>query len=395
MNRMGVPTNFVGNDFILPPAKPEKVQPLVQSAPMPMHIPVLAAPSAGAIDIAIHRQAAESVTSKNDSIVNKAVGLFHRYTLGVFAILILVVGSSGIQVASQYAAASTNEALFKSANFKLTAPTIAGLNKKVPTATVDQEIQKIVSQSATLTVGNQSQAIKPQTIKSWLNISAIPGTDQSAIKIRANAIAESLIAIANKSVVTPVDQVTIVREDGVPTIISAGKNGSRLTNPNTIKEQANQVAKTLMDSKGISFNTPMETVPFQALTPEAFDKLITVNISTKQLYAYEKGQLVKTFPISAGAPKTPTPIGQFKIYSKTPVQDMKGFNADGSKYFQPNVRWISYFLPGGYAIHGNYWRPASWFGNINSSHGCVSLPDSQAKWVYDFAPVGTTIITHN
>jgi lipoprotein-anchoring transpeptidase ErfK/SrfK len=207
-------------------------------------------------------------------------------------------------------------------------------------------------------------------------------------------ITESLTAMANKYAVTPVDQVTVVHEDGIPTVIMNGKNGIRLTNPSSLKEQANLVAKTLMDSKGISFNTPLETVPFQALTAEAYDKLIEVNVNTKILYAYEKGQLVKTFPISAGAPKTPTPIGQFKIFSKMPVQDMKGFNADGSKYFQPNVRWISYFLPGGYGIHGNYWRPASWFGNINSSHGCVSLPDAQAKWVYDFAPVGTTIINH-
>jgi lipoprotein-anchoring transpeptidase ErfK/SrfK len=73
---------------------------------------------------------------------------------------------------------------------------------------------------------------------------------------------------------------------------------------------------------------------------------------------------------------------------------MKGFNADGTKYLQPHVHWINYFLPGGYAVHGNYWRPLSWFGNINSSHGCVSLPDDQAQWVYNWAPIGTTVITH-
>jgi lipoprotein-anchoring transpeptidase ErfK/SrfK len=112
------------------------------------------------------------------------------------------------------------------------------------------------------------------------------------------------------------------------------------------------------------------------------------------MYLYQNGQLYKSYPISAGAPETPTPIGQFKTFSKLATQDMRGYNANGTKYFQPHVHWISYFLPGGYAIHGNYWRPQSWFGNINSSHGCVSLPDAQAKEVYDWTPVGTTIITH-
>lgn len=390
MNRMGAPTNFVGNDFILPQAKIKKIEPVIAAAPTPINIPVFAAPSIASVDVAVERSAPSW-----KSPFDKASKFFHHYTMGVFAILFLIVGSSGIQVASQYISRSTDESIKKSASYTITAPTIAGLNKKVPTTSVDSEVQKIISQSATLSVGDKQLTIKPDTIKSWLKISPIAGTDQSVIRVRANVIAESLTALANKQVVTPQDQVTVMHEDGVPTIISEGKNGTRLTNPQTLKTQSEQVAKTLMDSKGIAFNTPMETVPFQAVTPDAFEKLIEVNVSTKQLYAYEKGKMVKSFPISAGAPKTPTPIGQFKIFSKFAVQDMKGFNADGTKYFQPNVRWISYFLPGGFGIHGNYWRPTSWFGNINSSHGCVSLPNDQAKWVYDFAPVGTTVITHN
>jgi lipoprotein-anchoring transpeptidase ErfK/SrfK len=110
------------------------------------------------------------------------------------------------------------------------------------------------------------------------------------------------------------------------------------------------------------------------------------------MYLYDKGQFTRQYPISAGAPITPTPIGQFKVYSKIPLQDMKGNNPDGSKYLQPNVRWISYFKAGGYAVHGNYWRPASVFGAVNTSHGCVSLPEDQV--VYDWTTIGTTVIVH-
>jgi lipoprotein-anchoring transpeptidase ErfK/SrfK len=112
------------------------------------------------------------------------------------------------------------------------------------------------------------------------------------------------------------------------------------------------------------------------------------------MWVYEKGQLVNQFAVSAGAPATPTPLGRFQIYQKLAVQDMKGYNANGTKYFQPHVHWISYFLPGGYAVHGVYWHPLSWFGVNNSSHGCVGLPDATAEWVYDWAPIGTTVITH-
>jgi len=387
---MGAPTNFVGNDFILPRAKPKKIEPVFPPAPVTINIPVMDSPSMANINVSVNRS--ENGFSRP---LNYAKDFFHRYTVGVFAILFLIVGSSGIQVASQYLSRSAEESLKKTSAFAINTPTIAGLNKKVPTAQLEQEVQKIISQPATFTVGDKQLAIKPEIIKSWLKISPIAGSDESVIQVRANVIADSLTALANKQVVSAKDQVTLVQEDGVPKIIAEGKNGTRLTNPATIKTQSNDLAKTLMDSKGLAFNTPMETVPFQAVTPEAFEKLIAVNITTKQLYAFEKGQLVKTYPISAGAVATPTPIGQFKIFSKYAVQDMHGFNPNGTRYFQPNVRWISYFLPGGYAVHGNYWRPTSWFGNVNSSHGCVSLPNDQAKWVYDFAPIGTTVITYN
>ena len=111
------------------------------------------------------------------------------------------------------------------------------------------------------------------------------------------------------------------------------------------------------------------------------------------MYVHEYADVVRTFLISAGAPATPTVTGQYKIQTKLVSQDMSGANVDGSRYFQPRVPYVNYFY-GGYAIHGNYWRPASWFGNINSSHGCVGLMTSDAEWLYYWAPVGTPVIIY-
>lgn len=72
---------------------------------------------------------------------------------------------------------------------------------------------------------------------------------------------------------------------------------------------------------------------------------------------------------------------------------MSGYNVNGTKYFQPKVPYVNYF-DGADAIHGNYWRPPSWFGNINSSHGCVGLQVSDSEWIYNWAPIGTTVIVH-
>jgi lipoprotein-anchoring transpeptidase ErfK/SrfK len=52
---------------------------------------------------------------------------------------------------------------------------------------------------------------------------------------------------------------------------------------------------------------------------------------------------------------------------------------------------------GTYGFHDAPWRKPSEFGNIdpnsmNGSHGCVQLPTEMAKWVYDWAEIGTTVV---
>ena len=45
----------------------------------------------------------------------------------------------------------------------------------------------------------------------------------------------------------------------------------------------------------------------------------------------------------------------------------------------------------GYAFHGAPWRSSSG----TRSHGCINLPVSDAKWLYDWASIGTKTVVHN
>ena len=80
---------------------------------------------------------------------------------------------------------------------------------------------------------------------------------------------------------------------------------------------------------------------------------------TKQVLAeIEPGGRVRTiYTMSSGKPSTPTVIGHFQVYSKTP-----GFNSEGM--FESN-----YFIRG-YAIHGYAEVPT-----YAASHGCLRVPD--------------------
>jgi L,D-transpeptidase-like protein len=88
------------------------------------------------------------------------------------------------------------------------------------------------------------------------------------------------------------------------------------------------------------------------------------DLSRQVLALIDKGKVVALYPISSGKPSTPTVLGSFHVYLKTP-----GYLPDGMYY--------SSFFTGGYAIHG--YNPAP---DFPASHGCMRLPIQDAVFVY-------------
>jgi lipoprotein-anchoring transpeptidase ErfK/SrfK len=380
-------TGMVGNELITPQYA-FRLRPAAVPLPagvLPMVIPVELMAHEEEIPVTV-------MTQRRRNPFKAVWELAHRYSIAAFALLFLITGAAGIEVAGRYLSASTVQAA-PATSQKIVHPAIAGLNLTVPAAQLDSRLQQITSQPATVTVGGQPVAIPADTIKSWLKVTSSHDKSEYYIRVQAGVMAQSLADMAGKFAHDPVNQVT-VSHNGVDRVVVGGRDGVKLSDPDNLRAQAVVSAKTVMDGSGLNFNAPTEAVPFAAVTPAAFDKLIEVDLTSKQMWTYQNGQLLQTYAVSAGAPATPTPVGQYKIYAKYATQDMSGYNADGSRYFQPHVHWVNYFLPGGYAVHGVYWHPSDWFGNINSSHGCVGVMDAQAKQIYDWAPIGTTVITY-
>jgi lipoprotein-anchoring transpeptidase ErfK/SrfK len=194
-----------------------------------------------------------------------------------------------------------------------------------------------------------------------------------------------------KPYVQPPRSRLITNTDSGQVILDNGANGIDVVQKD---QTATDVAKKLLDGKDFKTDLSIKYAAAQTVEVQPYDKWFVADITTKRMYAYEGTTLVHTFLVSAGAPKTPTVLGKYAIYSKLRSQDMTGNNADGSRYFQPAVPYVNYFY-GGYAIHGNYWRPDSWFGNINSSHGCIGVNVSDGAWIYNWAAIGTPVIVHS
>lgn len=122
------------------------------------------------------------------------------------------------------------------------------------------------------------------------------------------------------------------------------------------------------------------------------NKTIDVSLSRQIMTLFEGDDPVRTFVVSTGIPGADTPIGEFRVQYKLPTARFRGVNsATGHRYDLPNVKWVLAFM-GDYTIHGAYWRQA--FGRPGSN-GCVSLTDSDARIVFDWAPEGTLIRIHS
>jgi lipoprotein-anchoring transpeptidase ErfK/SrfK len=64
------------------------------------------------------------------------------------------------------------------------------------------------------------------------------------------------------------------------------------------------------------------------------------------------------------------------------------YERNGSDYYYLEaVPWVMYF-DGDRALHGEYWHDRLGF---KRSHGCVNLAPLDARWLYDWAEVGTPV----
>lgn len=259
-----------------------------------------------------------------------------------------------------------------------------------------KKLNTIENQSISITANGNKFVLSSADITSMLDLSKVSG---NKLSLNQTAIKDYIDNLTNKVNVSPINRTLITHTDGSTVLVNPGSNGFKI-DANSINSLTQNLNKVLLNGSGSNFNLNGVSVPFATdNTAAGYKYLIEGNLTTKILYAYQDGVLIRSFPMSAGKPSTPTPVGTFTIWDKIPSVNMWGYNPNGTMYTQPNVPYVMYFDKNGDAVHGNYWRPASVFGNVNTSHGCMGLNINDngfndAKWMYDWAPIGTTVVTH-
>lgn len=170
--------------------------------------------------------------------------------------------------------------------------------------------------------------------------------------------------------------------------VREGKKGLAIADRD---ELANKIKDSMLTFESIELNPKYETVPFETeeIGPD-FGKWIETNLTKQRTYLWEGNRKIKTYVISSGRDATPTITGTFSIYMKRDDHTMVSYENGKKLYETPHVRWILYFS-GEYAYHAAYWHNN--FGQ-QMSHGCVNMKTPEAKFLYEWAPVGTTTFVH-
>jgi lipoprotein-anchoring transpeptidase ErfK/SrfK len=116
---------------------------------------------------------------------------------------------------------------------------------------------------------------------------------------------------------------------------------------------------------------------------------VVVSLRDRTLSLFEKGQVVRVFPVAVGAPQTLSPVGTFTIVNRIPHPT----------YYRPGrvigpgpsnplgTRWLGLDLKG-YGIHGTD-EPDS-IGHARS-HGCIRLHNDDVEQLFELLRSGDVV----
>lgn len=109
---------------------------------------------------------------------------------------------------------------------------------------------------------------------------------------------------------------------------------------------------------------------------------VVISIPQQKAYVFRDGDLFGISPVSTGKPGHPTPVGTFRI-------SQKKVHHRSNRYANAPMPYMQRLTDYGIAIH------AGALPGYPASHGCIRLPRSFAKKLYDITTHGTPVTITN
>lgn len=255
------------------------------------------------------------------------------------------------------------------------------------------ELNKLLSKKITFNNGDGKDFTVPKTVlASWITVKADITRRKLSYTIDTDKADEFLSQALPKELnQQKVNQEDAINKDGKFIFTTMkGSNGVEIT---YAKSAAEKAVEALRKGNDFKLTLPAKITKF-TVEKKLVEMRIVVDKSTQTASVYKNDELVKTFPVCTGktGADDSTP-GTFFIYLRYASQDMRGRNGDGSSYFSPNVRWVSYYHAGEgfHTASWNYDGIATGDAANHGSHGCINMYEQDARWIYENCPRGTIV----
>jgi len=182
------------------------------------------------------------------------------------------------------------------------------------------------------------------------------------------------------------------RRDLLSLICSRSKAFLYTVQPNdTLKKIAHEHRTTVEFIKQINTIKSGRLRPGQKLWIVDAPLSIEINKKRNRLYLKAGGVLIKKYQVSTGKSADQTPPGVFIIRSRYPYPTWFHKGTVVSSSSPDNFlgsRWLGFDKPQ-YGIHGTIFPQ---FIGHHASRGCVRMRNEDVEELYEFVPIGTTVV---
>lgn len=233
----------------------------------------------------------------------------------------------------------------------------------------------------TYTFGEEQEMIDGAVLADWLSV------DGAQVTLNKTKV-EEYVAQLRKKYDTIFRNRTFMTSYGKEVTVVGGDYGWWMN----YEQEAIELAQMIENGES-GERTPVYYQTAASYTmPDYGNTYVEINLTAQHLFLYKNGEKILESDFVSGNSSRgyDTPAGTYSITYK-----QRDATLTGENYQTP----VSYWMPfnRNIGMHDASWR-ASFGGNIyktNGSHGCVNLPPSIAKTIYENIEKGTAVICYH
>lgn len=259
-----------------------------------------------------------------------------------------------------------------------TAPSVTAEDESL--AALLEEYRRYAGVTVTYTFGDKTEVLNGETISQWLY------DDGSQVIISDEAAAEYVQTLATKYN-TAYRAKSLKTSYGPTVTISKGNYGWRINQA----QEKTELLNVIRAGESVSREPVYSQKGASHGENDYGDTYVEINLTAQHLFFYKDGKLLVESDFVSGNTSRgwTTPPGAYPLTYKERNATLKG-----EGYRTP----VSYWMPfnGGIGLHDASWRDA--FGGTlyktGGSHGCVNLPPSVAKVIYENISQGDPVLCY-